>query len=251
MTDLRLLNSGLRKARLKYEAELRAAVQEGSILLAESEGIVEPDAITAAGVPGDESHLTPVERVAANISRVVRRGQKAVSLAAARGIATTRAQEWYERHVDRLDQQATRAGQEGARTILGWVKGKQITKISKDGRDAYSLARSVESVGAGGQPSVSANGQPTGAAPRTVMDDDEFRAMILDEGAAEPRYQWEHGTPPKPFGPHEELDGVTWTAEDELEVLANPNDFPRAASYFPGDHDGCTCRYDIEFVRIA
>ncbi len=131
------------------------------------------------------------------------------------------------------------------------VQNRQITKIAADGREAYSLARSVESVGAGGQPSVSITGSASGARPITLMDDAEFRAMILDEGSAEPVYRWEHGSPPMPFAPHEELDGTTWTAEDELEVLDNPNDFPHSVSYFPGDHDGCTCRYDVEFTRTT
>lgn len=220
-------------------------------MLAEAAGIVEPDVVTAAGTPMDDSHLSPVERVAFNISRVVRRGQKAVSLAAARGLATKRANDWYARHEARLVAQADRAGAEAARTISGWVQAKQVTKIAADGRDAYSIARSIESVGAGGPASANTSGGVTGSKPWSVMDDSEFRAMILEEGSAEPLYVWEHGSPPQPFAPHEELDGITWTAENELEVLDNPNDFPHAASYFPGDHDGCTCRYDVEFTRIS
>lgn len=249
--NLASFNKALRKARLEYEAELRAAVEEASTMLAEAAGIVDPDAVAAAGLPLDDSHLSPRERVAFNISRIVRRGQKAVSLAAARGLATKRAEDWYARHEARLTQQAERAGAEAARTIEGWVKAKQITKVVKDGRDAYGLARSVESVGAGGPASVTTNGTVSGAKPWSVMDDTEFQAMILEEGSAEPLYQWEHGAPAVPFGPHEDLDGVTWTAENELEALDNPNSFPNAASYFPGDHDGCTCRYDVEFTRIT
>lgn len=249
--NLEVLNVELRRARLRYEAELRGAVESGSTLLAEAAGITEADVTTAAGTPIDESHLSPIERVAMNISRVVRRGQKAVSLAAARGLATQRAQDWYERHEARLAAQADRAGAEGARIVQGWVQQKQITKIAADGREAWSIARSVESVGAGGPSSVNPSGRTTGAKPWTVMDDTEFRAMILEEGSASPLYRWEHGSPAIPFQPHVELDGITWTAENELEVLDNPNDFPRPLSYFPGDHDGCTCRYDVEFVRTS
>lgn len=252
MTNLPKMNRLMRKARLTYERELRSAVQSASVELAAYYGVSEGDDVTvAAGTPIDDSHLSPPERVASNISRIVRRGQKAVSLAAARGLATERAKDWYARHEARLAVQADRAGKEAARTISGWVQNKRITKIGKDGRDAYSIARSVESVGAGGPASVSPSGGITGAKPWAVMDDTDFRAMILDEGSAEPLYVWEHGSPPQPFAPHEELDGITWSAENELEVLDNPNDFPRSASYFPGDHDGCTCRYDVEFTRIT
>lgn len=252
MTDLDRMNRELRAARLRFEAELRAAVQAGSVEIANALGVTTlDDTVTAAGTPIDDGHLDPVQRVAANISRIVRRGQKAVSLAAARGLATKRAQEWYALHEARLAAQADRAGSEAARTIKGWVEAKSITKIEKDGRDAYSIARSAESVGAGGPATVNTSGGVTGAKPWSVMDDAEFRAMILDEGSAEPLYRWEHGTPAQPFAPHEDLDGVTWTAENELEVLDNPNDFPHSVSYFPGDHDGCTCRYDVEFTRIT
>lgn len=251
MTDLVLMNRLMRRARSRYEAELRVGVEQASVLLAEAAGIVDIDDVTtAAADPQDTSHLSPIQRVAFNISRIVRRGQRAVSLAAARGLATKRAQEWYALHEARLDAQADRAGADAARIINGWVSAKQITKVARDGRDAYSIARSIESVGAGGPASVTPAGGITGAKPWSVMDDADFRAMILDEGSAEPLYRWEHGTPAQPFAPHEELDGITWTAENELEVLNNPNDFPRSVSYFPGDHDGCTCRYDVEFTRI-
>lgn len=249
MTDIDVLNAELRRARERYERELRAVVEESSEILAAAAGIVEPDVITAAADPDD--FMDPVQRVAFNISRIVRRGQKAVSLAAARGLATIRAQEWYERHEARLAQQASRAGADGARVIQGWVQSKRITKIAKDGREAYSIGRSIESVGAGGPASVNSNGSISGSKPLTVMDDADFRAMILEEGSAAPLYRWEHGTPAVPFTPHEELEGVTWTAENELDVLDNPSDFPPSASYFPGDHDGCTCRYDVEFTRIT
>lgn len=253
MTDLDLLNAELRAARKRYERELRSVVEDSSVTLAAAAGIVDTDATTAAAEqePTDDGFLSPIERVAYNISRIVRRGQEAVALAAARGLATTRAIEWYDRHKARLDQQATRAGYDAARIIQGWVQAKQIVKIGADGRDAYSIARSAESVGAGGPSSLHTDGTVTGAKPWSVMDDTEFRAMIMDEGSAAPLYRWEHGMAPNPFTPHVQLDGVTWSMENELEVLANPSDFPRAASYFPGDHNGCTCRYDVEFVRIT
>lgn len=233
------LNRELSKARYGFEQELRLIVEEIASELA-------PDAVIAAAADPDAPD--PLERAAARISAVVRRGQDAVSHAAARGLATRRAQEWAARHEARLALQADRAGRAGAQLVQGWLTRRGATSIP--GRDAYGIARSIESEAAGGAPSMHATGTPTQARPKTILEEPEFLRLIEDEGSARPVYEWEHGSPPQPFAPHAELEGTTWTADEEREVLDNPDEFPPSAIYHPGDHDGCTCRYDIEFEEI-
>jgi hypothetical protein len=51
---------------------------------------------------------------------------------------------------------------------------------------------------------------------------------------------WVHGDPDRPFEPHEALDGTEFDGFDD-ETLANNEPWPDFTSFFPGDHDGCTC----------
>lgn len=248
-TNLTKFNKEVTKARYKFEAELRGAVLEAAAELVNDDGIVASadalDSITAAADPGSTD---PIERLAAKITSVVRRGQQGIGLAASRGLATRRATDWYERHEARLAAQADRAGVEGSRLIQNWLVSKQAKAIP--GREAYGIARSIESTAAGGPASMSSRGEPTRARPRVILEDTDFLEMVREGGSAEPVYSWEHGSPPQPFAPHVDLEGETWTADEEREVLDNPNDFPPSAIFHPGDHDGCTCRYDIEFQEV-
>jgi hypothetical protein len=60
-------------------------------------------------------------------------------------------------------------------------------------------------------------------------------------------YTWQHGFTPNPFQPHEDLDGVefgSWTDE----VLQNDGDFPDVDYFMPGDHDGCSCDYFVNWA---
>ncbi len=212
------------------------------------EGALEIAAGEVVAAAADPNSYDPVQRVAAQIASVIRRGYEAMSVAAARALATKRAREWYDLHSGRIDQGAEGAGASGAKLILDWLTSKKATSVS--GRDAYGIARSIESQAGGGQPTMHSDGTPTQARPMTIMEDRDFLDMIREEGSARPRYEWEHGSPPQPFAPHVALDGVTWFSSDERMVLNNPQDFPKSAIYHPGDHEGCTCRYEIEFERI-
>lgn len=239
--NLKLLNRELRKARMRFERELRDVVMEAAKEFVEET----PAVVTAAADPKSPD---PVERVAANIFKVIRRGYQGMALAAARGLATKRANEWYERHADRIEFNATRASESGSRLIRDWLLNRSATSVP--GRDAYGLARSIESEAAGGQAAIHADGTPTQARPLAIIEDDDFLRLMEDGGVGRPVYAWEHGSPPQPFAPHADLDGTTWTSDEELTVLDNPDDFPNSAIYHPGDHDGCTCRYDIEFEEV-
>lgn len=60
-------------------------------------------------------------------------------------------------------------------------------------------------------------------------------------------YRWEHGGATNPFPPHQALDGATWVTAGERDgiTMVDPTTTWPGTSYFPGDHDGCTCRITI------
>lgn len=77
-----------------------------------------------------------------------------------------------------------------------------------------------------------AGGVATGT---TIMD------AATDAGATIDGYTWITGDPERPFEPHQELDGVTYTSYDD-DVLVNDLDFPDFPHFFPFDHLGCICQ---------
>ena len=247
--DLPALNLALSRARYRFEGDLRDAVMDLAEEFVGEDGTLQFGAdLTAGQFAANPDSPNPIERVAARLAAVIRKGFEGMALASARGLATKRAQQWYELHESRIDTAAERAGYSGAALILGWLSSKRATSIP--GRAAYGIARSIESIAAGGPPSMANNGEPTEGRPKVLLEDADFLRLIEEEGRARPVYEWEHGTPPQPFAPHVALDGVSWTGDEERVVLANPADFPPSAIYHPGDHDGCTCRYDVNFERI-
>jgi hypothetical protein len=56
------------------------------------------------------------------------------------------------------------------------------------------------------------------------------------------RYRWVYGVSENSFEPHVKLDGTIFDdwAANEL-ASANPDEWPYATHYFPGDHNGCRC----------
>ena len=66
--------------------------------------------------------------------------------------------------------------------------------------------------------------------------------MLSGAGLQVATYEWIHGPSMRPFEPHEDLDGVSFSSFDD-DVLANPDDFPENQYFFPGDHDGCSCDF--------
>lgn len=244
--NLRIFNKDLKKARYTFERELREAVMEIAAEFTDPE-----DGIQAAArkSPGGKNYPGgPLQAASDRITQIVKKGQKGISRAAARGLATVESREWYTRHEARLVAQAERAGADGAKLIEGYLTNRKVSAIP--GRDSYGIARSIESVAAGGPPSMRYTGDPTQARPLAIMEDQDFIDMVAEDGSAAPVYTWEHGSPPKPFTPHEDLDGETWTQDTEDFVLQNDGDYPQSAIFHPGDHDGCTCRYDVDFERI-
>ena len=92
---------------------------------------------------------------------------------------------------------------------------------------------------------------PGGSAELTVVPDgqigtgDAVVSMLADvEGLGAQSFEWVHGPTMRPFEPHEELDGVSFSSWDD-DVLAPPPeaDWLGVSSMFPGDHDGCSCDF--------
>lgn len=64
--------------------------------------------------------------------------------------------------------------------------------------------------------------------------------LLSSSGAKTTSYEWVHGPTLRPFDPHLELDGVTFSSFTD-DALANVGDFPANSYFMPGDHIGCLC----------
>lgn len=63
------------------------------------------------------------------------------------------------------------------------------------------------------------------------------------------QHTWEVGDPLRPFEPHQDLAGTSWTGDETPPELAwDPGEFPFVDALSPGDHDGCQCEDVIELV---
>lgn len=65
--------------------------------------------------------------------------------------------------------------------------------------------------------------------------------LAADAGETVEWFTWRHGSPPRPFPGHQQLDGVRFYGDDDPNVATLPGDTWLGAYYEPGDHDGCTC----------
>lgn len=88
--------------------------------------------------------------------------------------------------------------------------------------------------------------RPTHAGEDPVVRD----ALDYSVGTWATQYEWKVGHPDRPFHPHQQLAGRKWFSWEEFDELDSSQDNPwlPGNSYFPGDHDGCLCEYEINFV---
>lgn len=93
--------------------------------------------------------------------------------------------------------------------------------------------------------------QPEGAgsASLTVVPDgqigtgDAVTEMLGEaDNVTAQSFEWVHGPTMRPFEPHEELDGTSFSSWDD-DQLSNTEGWPENDYYFPGDHDGCSCDF--------
>jgi hypothetical protein len=194
----------------------------------------------------------PIQTIVDRIAETIRKAYKTMSLGAARGIGTAAAKSWWERTKAAHDLAAGKAA-EHVRTVVA-----NIEKVTPSGSvmpagKARQLTVSAESVASGKPKTVDANGVANGTRPGIISEQADWLALLNDEfaGNVVVRYTWSHGGAPDPFPPHLDLDGVTWTIDEERDVLNNPDSFPASPVYHPGDHDGCTCEYDADMVVVG
>jgi hypothetical protein len=87
--------------------------------------------------------------------------------------------------------------------------------------------------------------------PTHAGEDPVARDTLVDSvGEYATQYTWVTGHPMQPFPPHQELDGRSWYSWQEFDELdvADEDAWLPGTVYFPGDHDGCQCSYEIDFV---
>jgi hypothetical protein len=75
-----------------------------------------------------------------------------------------------------------------------------------------------------------------------ISTGDSVTSYLEDAGTETAGYEWIHGSPLKPFEPHEDLDGTQFTDWTD-DALTNGDDWPPVPYFVPGDHEGCTCDY--------
>jgi len=134
--------------------------------------------------------------------------------------------------------------------ILSKTVGQRSFDTGKPMRINDNVIRTMSSTANGG--TNAGNGaagntnHPTHAGQDNVMKD----ALSDTVGSYATVYTWLVGDPQRPFEPHQNLDGAQWTSWQEYDTLAvdDADSWLPGSVYFPGDHDGCQCSYDVEFV---
>lgn len=108
-------------------------------------------------------------------------------------------------------------------------------------REAVASAGGAK--GMGGQPGITkpSNKLPVGG----VASGDTMVETLRDEGATIEGFRWVYGPARrKEFEPHLNLDGMFFANFDD-DVLSNTSGWPETAFYYPGDHDGCACDFEL------
>lgn len=125
-------------------------------------------------------------------------------------------------------------------------------RTGKAARVPENIVRAMTSTAHGGAAPTQAAGntqRPTHAGQDPALQD----ALTHTVGAYATRYQWVVGHPQKPYPPHQRLAGLSWFSWqefDKLDVTDAKDMWLPGSVYYPGDHNGCQCSYDIDFVPI-
>ena len=145
-----------------------------------------------------------------------------------------------------------------------------LGEFDPSSRVPSGVVRSALAVAGGGPPTVnvSATGTvtvvaplPVGApsadgivptnAPGLAVEGPTTREFAGQVGLVETGFLWDYGDEMRQtFEPHFELDGQEFAGPEDS-ALSNPDDFPAAAFYAPGDHDGCRCTTIPVYTAIA
>lgn len=93
--------------------------------------------------------------------------------------------------------------------------------------------------------------------PTHAGEDPAMQAALTDSvGSFATQYTWVYGDPATrrdPFEEHKDLSGRKWFSWEEFDALDKGGGDPSTVGsvYFPGDHNGCQCNYDIEFALTS
>ena len=177
-------------------------------------------------------------------------------LTAATGAAPDEVLARYEALVDRRAQAVAQA----STSYATHVSNLQTTQKARDAGKlgAFDKVRTPPAV-VGGLMSMQNGGREAFTPDYTEMTeppatfaDDELVSETLADAEIEyvTKYRWVRGDPAVPFEPHVDLEGAEWTdfAEAETAFLGNAHlGINPAGVWFPGDHVGCQCEYEITF----
>lgn len=130
------------------------------------------------------------------------------------------------------------------RTAGGWTgKHMAVTASADDDGDDWDAPGKLDGA------RVSSSSAPTQPVGELALG--ESAQDLLDEaGLAMGGFTWVYGPAdrPRPFEPHEELDGTDFANFDD-DVLSIDGDWPDTGFYYPGDHDGCLCDFEPSVVE--
>lgn len=89
--------------------------------------------------------------------------------------------------------------------------------------------------------------------PTDFSNDEIVRDTLVDAGLDyQAKYRWTRGNPENPFEPHLDLDGREWTNFADATFLDNAHlGFNPAGIWYPNDHVGCQCEYEITLEPAA
>ena len=126
-------------------------------------------------------------------------------------------------------------------------------KVAAGGLVPFGLVRKALKIAGGSQhPAADASFDPTITVevPSSVASGPLVQDTLTDNDVGISNYTWIHGVTPNPFEPHEDLNGVEFTNWTD-EILANQGEWPDVDFFAPGDHDGCTCDFEINWSAPA
>lgn len=258
---------GLRRAGVKVtqRAARRSKAVQASV--GGCEGVYPPAVLAAAGITEQEALAHAFDSFAAKAERWIERAQRRKE----RILAEDLALDANARDRARRRWQLARGVAVGV--LVGGLTRLAITRLTKghphepDGED--DGADVLVPGGLIGDAIAAADGKPVSGDPAAgtaevdkwapgvtfdVITDQGVRVGIITDGSpVVERIVWRWNDSERPFDPHLDLDGSEATADTIGTVWAkSPEEFPYNTTYwFPGDHHGCKCSWDSDFVSAG
>jgi hypothetical protein len=128
-------------------------------------------------------------------------------------------------------------------------------KLGSDGMPEPPAARSTPAITPGEALPTPEPGTAATVDGATMLFDytDELIFDVVEQAVpgVQVEYTWTVGEPERPFEPHQQLEGMTGTNDTFWIVFAkDPGEFPEGfGAWFPGDHAGCQCSIEAEYIE--